>query len=49
MFAKIIEYRNRHPQAINEDAVYDLYEEVESDCLISTKFSLLIRGEEITE
>ena len=49
MFAKIVEYRNNHPQAISEDAINDLYEEVESYCLLGTKFSLLVRGEEVTE
>lgn len=50
MFAKIVEYRNRHPEWINDNVIKDIHHTtLENECKLTTKFSVIVGGEEITE
>lgn len=50
MFADIVEYRNRNPEAISDKAIEDIYHmTVEGHCKLTTKLSVVVGGEEITE
>lgn len=50
MFADIVEYRNRHPEEISDKAIEDIYRmTVAGHCDLTTKLSVVVGGEEITE